>query len=110
MKLEDALSAFLVQLDADGRSAHTIGQYERHVRVLGAWLAANGFGDDLGVVTPGVLALFMTSPQARTRSDGRAKRLTSTNTLRTSLRCFFGYLAASGAIGSNPARLLRRAQ
>ena len=34
MTIDDALSLFLVQLEADGRSPHTIEQYRRHVRAL----------------------------------------------------------------------------
>ena len=39
MRLADALDRFVVQLEADGRSPHTIGQYRRHVALLGSWLA-----------------------------------------------------------------------
>ena len=31
MRVEGALERFLVQLEADGRSLHTIGQYRHHV-------------------------------------------------------------------------------
>ena len=34
MQLQAALQGFLVQLEADGRSPHTIGQYRRHVSAL----------------------------------------------------------------------------
>ncbi len=30
MTIDDALERFLVQLEADGRSPHTTGQYRRH--------------------------------------------------------------------------------
>ncbi len=42
MNIEDALARFLLQLEADGRSRHTIGQYRRHVRLLAAWYAHVG--------------------------------------------------------------------
>ena len=38
MQVQTALDRFLVQLEADGRSPHTIRQYRRHVRLLAAWL------------------------------------------------------------------------
>ena len=34
MHIHDGLAKFIVQLEADGRSAHTIGQHRRHVRLL----------------------------------------------------------------------------
>lgn len=37
MIIDDALSRFLVQLEANGRSPHTFGQYRRHVRLFAAW-------------------------------------------------------------------------
>ena len=37
MTIDEALERFLVQLAADGRSEHTIGQYRRHIRLLAAW-------------------------------------------------------------------------
>ena len=36
MTIDEALDRFLVQLAADGRSEHTIGQYRRHMCTLGA--------------------------------------------------------------------------
>ena len=37
MTIHEALECFLVQLAADGRSEHTIGQYRRHISTLSAW-------------------------------------------------------------------------
>ena len=42
MKAEDALSKFLVQLEADGRSSHTIKQYNRHIRLFGYHIQMDG--------------------------------------------------------------------
>lgn len=36
MRIAASLARFLVQLQADGRSPHTIAQYERHVRRFAA--------------------------------------------------------------------------
>ncbi len=107
MRLQDALDAFVLQLEADGRSPHTIGQYRRHVAALGRWLGAN---DDLASITPDTLARFLTSPVARTRADGAAKKATSANALRTSVRAFFAWCAAADLVSKNPARLVRRAR
>jgi hypothetical protein len=39
MHLYAALASFLLQLRADGRSPHTVAQYERYVRRFGEWMA-----------------------------------------------------------------------
>ena len=44
MQMGEALDHFLVQLRADGRSRHTVSQYERHVRLLSRWAARMSFG------------------------------------------------------------------
>ena len=41
---------------------------------------------------------------------GSRKHKTSINALRTSVRCFFGYLHSTGLIAHNPTRLLRMAK
>ena len=109
MLLEDALAQFVRQLRADGRSPHTVRQYRRHVRSLARWAADVGHDGHVGQVDHRDIARFMTAPGARLRPDGCDKRATSVNALRTSLRCFFGYLHEVGVIQVNPARRLRRA-
>ena len=37
MDIATAIDKFLLQLRADGRSAHTIAQYKRHLRLFSAW-------------------------------------------------------------------------
>jgi len=109
MKIEQALERFLVQLEADGRSVHTIGQYRRHIALLARWIARER--GDIGVeeITHEDLARFLASPDARQRADGKAKKAGSANALRTSLRVFFRYAHEAGYAPTNPARLIRRA-
>jgi site-specific recombinase XerC len=109
MNIEEALSRFLVQLEADGRSGHTIGQYRRHVRALARWLAAERLPLDVAAVTHEDIAAFVASPAARCRPDGTPKTGTSVNAMRGSLRGFFSYLHEAGYVAANPTRLLRRA-
>ena len=89
MTIDDGLARFLVQLEADGRSPHTTGQYRRHVRLLAAWWRDVGAGGAIEAITHEDIARFLASRQARTRRDTRAKKATSVNTLRSSLRGFF---------------------
>ncbi|MBI4584563.1 MAG: tyrosine-type recombinase/integrase [Planctomycetes bacterium] len=109
MLLDDALGKFLVQLEADGRSQHTIGQYRRHVRLLGHWMAQVGHTDAISSLDHECIARFLASPTAKRRPDGQAKKATAVNCLRSSLRVFFGYLHQAGFIAQNPGRMIRRA-
>lgn len=110
MQIQDALQGFLRQLAADGRSPHTIHQYRRHGTALANWLVTAGIGDDVADVTPDVLARFFASDVAKTSCRGGAKKATSANAMRTSIRCFAAHLHQSGLVPTNPARLLRRAR
>jgi integrase/recombinase XerC len=109
MRLQDALDRFVVQLEADGRSPHTIAQYRRHIALLGRWLAQVSHSDDVDALSHEVLAQFLCAPDARTSRRGGVKKATSMNALRSSLRAFFGYVLAAGWSTENPARLVRRA-
>ena len=110
MNITQALDRFLVQLEADGRSPHTVGQYRRHIRLVASWLGSDGQPGAITEVTHEVLARFLGSPAARTRPDGKMKRATSANCLRSSLRTFFAYLTQAGYIPTNPAAVIKRAR
>ncbi len=110
MHLQAALQGFLLQLAADGRSPHTIGQYRRHGRALATWLARTGAHTAVAKLTPDLLARFFASPAARTTCHGDTKKAVSLNAMRTSIRCFAAHLHESGLVATNPARLLRRAR
>lgn len=110
MRINDALDRFITQLRADGRSDHTVRQYQRHVRALRQWLTDESRPDLIAAITHEVVAAFLVSPAAGSRPDGAAKKATSTNALRSSLRGFFGYLHKAGYIATDPTRLVRRAR
>ena len=107
MRLDHALDLYVQQLRADGRSEHTVRQYQRHVRLLHRWLGGQVRVEDL---THEHLAQFLNADVARNRPDGRTKKATATNALRSSLRTFFAYAHAAGLTATNPARLVRRAR
>lgn len=106
MIILQALDQFITQLEADGRSPHTIAQYERHVRALADWAGA---GSTLGAVGHQDVARFLGAPAARTRPDGGVKKANSVNALRSSLRGFFRFCHEVGWVKENPTRLVRRA-
>ncbi len=109
MQIGEALDAYALQLHADGRSKHTVGQVRRHVSVLARWADRVGHTGEIEALGHTDLAQFLVSPEARTRPDGKPKKATSTNALRSSLKTFLGYLHAAGMIPTNPGRLIRRA-
>jgi site-specific recombinase XerC len=108
MKIDEALGKFLTQLEADGRSRHTVGQYRRHIRLLAAWAAAEGI-TEIARLDHEAVARFLASSAARRRCDGRAKKGTAVNCLRTSLRGFTRFLHEAGYLAEDPGRLVRRA-
>jgi integrase/recombinase XerC len=110
MHLNDAIAAFQLQLEADGRSIHTRRQYQRHLRLLAAWLSANGIPAELDAIGTQTIARFLVSDAARKTADGAAKLATSTNALRTSIRCFFAFAEAADLVPRSPAMLVRRAR
>ncbi|MFO1077106.1 MAG: tyrosine-type recombinase/integrase [Planctomycetota bacterium] len=110
MHLQEALGQFQVQLRADGRSEHTRKQYQRHVAALIAWLSKSGKPSAVGTVKPATVAEFFASDEARFSARGGAKKATSANAQRTSLRCFFRWAHEAGLASTNAARLLKRAR
>jgi len=109
MQIKEALEKFTTQLEADGRSRHTVMQYLRHIRLLGRWMREDGLCDDVYAVTHEDVARFLVSPVAKLRPDGGIKKAVSMNALRSSLKGFFRYLHQAGYITENPTRLTKRA-
>jgi site-specific recombinase XerD len=110
MHVQEALQAFLLQLRADGRSEHTVRQYQRHGTSLANWLATNRHPTAVAKLTPEVLARFFADDAARNSCRGGPKKAVSLNAMRTSIRCFAQHLHDSGLVATNAARLLKRAR
>ena len=70
LEIDVALSRFLAQLEANGRSSHTVAQYRRHVRVLIRWLSAGDLCVDVQRVTHEILATFLATPQVQRPTPG----------------------------------------
>ena len=71
MQIQDALDLYVEQLQADGRSPHTIAQYRRHIRLLARWAADVGLCGDVSELTPQTLARFVNADVAQMRHDRR---------------------------------------
>jgi integrase/recombinase XerD len=109
MRIEEALGKFLMQLEADGRSPHTVNQYRRHVHAFASWATENALRGDVGSITHEDVARFLASPVARKTATGEVKKATSANALRSSLKCFFAFVAKAGYADHDAGRLIRRA-
>ncbi len=109
MLISDALACFETQLIADGRSHLTLDQYQRHVRMLAFWTSGQRLSGKIEDLGHEHLAGFLASPAATTKSDGKRKKASSMNCIRSSIRTFFRYLHEAGYVTVNPARLIRRA-
>jgi site-specific recombinase XerC len=110
MTIAEALERFLVQLEADGRSSHTVGQYRRHVVRFAQWAALEAPGrEEVAALDHVAIARFLASPWAKERAVGGQKKASSVNALRSSLRIFCAYLHQAGYLGQDPGRLVRRA-
>jgi site-specific recombinase XerD len=107
MRIEQALDRYVLQLRGNGRSDHTIGQVRRHVRLFESWLDGE---DDIAAIDHETVAEFLASATVTQRADGRPRKPTSANALRSSLRCFFAFVHAAGYAATNPARLVQRAR
>jgi integrase/recombinase XerD len=106
MKVIEVLSVYATQLEADGRSRHTIQQARRFVALLARFM-----GDrDIAALGHEDVARFLVSAMALRTTDGRVKRPGSTNALRSTIRCFFSFACAAGYTSVDPARLVRRAR
>lgn len=110
MRIDEALERFTTQLAADGRSQHTVGQYRRHVRLLANWARdALPRCDRLEKLEHEAVARFLASSTATSRQSGGTKKATSTNCMRSSIKCFLGYCHRAGYMRYDPGRLIRRA-
>jgi len=106
MHLSEALAAYLTQLQADGRSKHTIHQARRHARML-----IDALGDPAADrLTHAEVARFLASDKVQRTADGRPRRPSSGNALRSSIRGFASYLHAAGLTRANAGRLVRRSR
>jgi hypothetical protein len=65
VSLTEALSLYTAQLEADGRSPHTVAQAGRHGALFARWLATAGESDDVAsIVTARVIWSTCSSAQA----------------------------------------------
>ncbi len=109
MEVEQALERYLRQLAANGRSPHTIGQAQRHLLLLARWLAQEERSAELDAIDEDVIAEFLVSDLARNTARGAPKVAATMNSLRSSLKTFFGHAELADWVSRSPALLVKRA-
>ena len=102
-----AIELFETKLRADGRSPHTVASYIRDLGQLERFLADRLQCPEVSGVTADMLNEFLVSPIVTRMADGGLKTEGSVNKVKTSLKSFFNWLAASGHIPSNPTASIR---
>ena len=110
VRITTVLAKYLIQLQADGRSPFWLSQVDRHIHFLDRWLAVHRMPRDVRRVSHEHVARFLSSAEANTRRDGRPKKATSTNALRSSIKVYFGFVQVAGFAPRNAAALVRRAR
>ena len=109
MTITDAIERFVTQLEADGRAESTIAQRHRHVALLARWWADVRPCAPVSHITHEDVAAFLSSPVARHAAGGGARKESTLNIVRASLRVFFTYLHGAAYIQDDPGRVIRRA-
>jgi integrase/recombinase XerC len=102
-----AIDLFETKLRADGRSPHTVASYLRDLGQLERFIKSGLHCPEVSGVTPDMLNEFLVSDPVTRMPDGGLKSEGSVNKVKTSLKSFFNWLAASGHIPSNPAAAIR---
>lgn len=103
MKLDDAISACLASVEAEGRSGRTVAAYGREVATLRAELGAV----EVGTVRSAQLFGWASSGRVVLKVDGAPKNQSSVNRARSAVRGLFGFLTAGWIIDRDPSLVLR---
>ena len=102
MRLEEAVAAFAVHLQANGKSPRTIDGYRRDLLLLVAFA-----GDaEIATLTPDLLARFVISDPVRLCRDGSPKAVVTINRVKAALKSFGGFLVGTSLLLANPARTI----
>ncbi len=103
MNLSSAISQFLTQLEAEGKSPHTLSCYGRDLGLLLAFA-----GDvDAADIDADLLARFLLSTPVTTTHTGVPRGEASLGRIKACLRSFGRYVANVGATGRDPAAWIK---
>ena len=102
--IEEAIIAFSLRLEADGRSPNTISAYQRDLMTLARVLTEQRPGLSLERIKPGMLDEAITSPVISRTSKGKQRSPASMHRFKAALRSFFAWAEDTGLVPENPAR------
>lgn len=100
------IDAFMVRLEAQGRSRHTISAYRRDLLLVSRTIEALQPNTLLADITPGLLDETLAAP-AITHTNNGERSAASLHRLKAALKAFFAWAAESGLLAQNPARNVR---
>jgi len=102
MRLSEAIAAFAVHLQANGKSPRTIDGYRRDLAMLVSFA-----GDaEVETLTPDLLARFVVSDPVRLGRDQKPKAVVTVNRVKAALKSFGGFLVGTGVTQADPARTI----
>ena len=107
LSISRATEFFETKLLADGRSPHTISSYLSDLGRLERFLENRIQTPEVSGVTTDTLNEFLVSGLVIRKVYGSPMSESSINRVKTSVKSFFNWLAASGHIPSNPAAGIR---
>jgi len=110
VRIEEALALYCAQLEANGRSLHTIRKAQRHIGELARWAARERAGEDLRDWTSATTSEFLRAAHALPGASGAKRAQSTLNGLRSSVRSFFRFLVDAQYIAHDPARLVKHAR
>ena len=103
MNLSTAIDQFLTQLEAEGKSPHTLSCYGRDLSLLLAFA-----GDvETSALDADLLARFLLSTPVTTTHTGAPRGEASLGRIKACLRSFGRYVANVGATGRDPAAWIK---
>ncbi|HPQ72212.1 MAG TPA: tyrosine-type recombinase/integrase [bacterium] len=103
MNLSTAIDQFLTQLEAEGKSPHTLSCYGRDLGLLLAFA-----GDiEASALNADLLARFLLSTPVTTTHTGAPRGEASLGRIKACLRSFGRYVANVGATGRDPAAWIK---
>ena len=104
MRLSECMAAFRLQLEADGKSPHTVSSYLRDVGMLARFL---GTDPPVPGITPDDVNRFLLCDAVQRLPDGRPKKRGSVAKIKLSLRAFFRWAHGRGMTEGDLSRHIR---
>ena len=100
--LDQALESFRKRLEADNRSPHTVGAYQRDLRCMNSALRKLDPTVTIDQITRGLIDEILTSPQVTISTWGGTRSQASLHRFKAVIRSFFAWATEAGLVSKNP--------